>query len=332
MSDYNISFFKEGISEIVSKKKDFLRINEEIERIDVKKLGELESDLSFLAIINYKYKFVFKFADDDGEGLKYEYHILENLFDEIGPYPVLVDVSKSIFSLAYLIETFVSGKHMQRWFERHLIIFARKIAELHRIKLPFILGKEAKKIKKLNVWEYFVITNEKYFDGTSEMMVDADMKLILPAFQKLLLDNQYLFDALEEFSLIHGNLKPANIVFNETQVFFINWSKAKYFDNARDLATFFYDDMVFANERVKLEKDRKELFIDNYLRAYWKDTTFKQRLDIWIIFDMFCSLVFCKWKYYNFNSEGYEKVMTKRQLMEEMYKIVVSLKNKLKLD
>lgn len=275
---------------------------------------------------------MFKFSLDDGEGLKFEYDILENLFEELGPYPILVDVSKSIISLPYLIETFVSGKHMQRWFERHLIIFARKIAELHRMKLPFIMGKEAEKIKKLNIWEHFVQTNEKYFDGTAEMMTDVDMKYILPAFQKFLLDNQFLFDELVEFSLIHGDLKPSNIVFNETEVFFINWGKAKYFDNARDLATFFYDDMVFANERVKLEKDRKELFIDNYLRAYWKDTTFKQRLDIWIIFDMFCSLVFCKWKYYNFSSQGYEKTMTKRQLGEEISKIVYSLKNKLDLE
>lgn len=323
-----MSEFKKSIEEYILKNKGALGIFEEISNIEVFKFQVKGEFVDFVAILNSKNKYFLHF-DILGNGkLEKEFLLLQDLPEELGPFPYIFERKGKYFDYDLLVLSFEKGKSLKMFFEMHLILLARKLADLHKIKSRE-MEIAGKKTNKLNLWEYFVSTNEKYFQNCPEMMEDVFIKELLGSFQKYLFEMQDMFDNLSEFSLIHGNLEPKNILFNEYEIRLVNWKNAHFCDNARDIATFYYDECWFGERRVKLEKDRVELFLDNYLKAYWSDSTFKKRVSVWVVFDMFCSLVLVRYKYYKYMDENEEKWVNKNELLNLAKELGFILKRKL---
>ncbi len=319
---------KQKIMEIVHEKQNLLGIFEEIEKVDIEKLDSQETDIFYLIKVNGKKKCFFKADLANTSKLEYEKKVLENLPEDIGPYPYFLDTNKTTLPFDYMITSFLRGKTLQIFFEMHLILFARKLAELHKLKHD-CYGSLGSRKKKLNIWNMFVEENEQYFNTTPSLMHDEYLEQLLGYFQKFLMEQQPIFDQITEFSLLHQNLSPQNILFDEHEAYLINWDKAQYGDNAKDIVTFYYDDIWFNKWRVKLDPERKTIFIDNYLKAYWSDPSFKQRVEIWMIYDMFSSLVQCRYKHHNYDAQDPNKTLNKKELQQQSEELCNVLKKKL---
>ncbi len=321
--DYNE--FKNIIIKFIRESKMSLGIFEEITDVKLEKKKSNNNNANFGIIVNNKFKYFIKLSPIDNT-LNNEYVILKELPEEIGPYPYIFDNTKKIFPYEFEILTFEKGKDLIRYFEMHLVLLARKLAELHKIKSPNITINN-KQYNKLNIYDYFVYYHEEYFKKNQKLIDDIYINQLIKHFQNFLKEYQNLFENISEFSLIHANLNPKNILFNEYDIRLINWESAHFCDNARDIATFFYDEISFDSNRIKLEKERSDFFLENYLKAYWSDSTFKQRVFIWIIYDMFSSLIKTRFKLLENNLNSLDKSKLENQSKELFEILKIKLKN-----
>ena len=319
------SHIQEVIRNIVLNKRNYLNIFDEINSIDARKLAESENFQTYFILINEKLKFILKLSFNKNSLLEHEHKLLQDLPEEIGPYSYVFDKDNNY---SYEILSYEKGKDLQRYFEMHLVLFARKLAEVHKIKSKEIIINN-KSTNKLNLFEYFISNNDKYFKKEPKLMEDKYVKELFPYFQKFLNACQPLFNDIDEFSLIHSNLEPRNVIFNEYDLRFLDWTKSHFCDNARDLATFFYEECWFNDKRVKLDLQRQNILFDNYLKAYWSDQTFKKRVKVWMIYDMFCSLIYCRYKLLQFENKEDIKVMYKKDLINESLELFNYLKHKI---
>jgi len=196
----NIHEIKKIVENFVLDNAKALFIFEEISKVEVLKQNGDDIVLILLVKVNDRKKLIFKIALDDEEILKYEYAMLQNLPEEFGPHPLVIDINKKILPFVFFVTTFVKGKTLERFFEMHLILFARKLADLHKVKLPFRIVADGKRVKGINLWEYFVEKNGNYFNQVPELMKDTLIEPLLPIFQQYLFDSQELFASIEEFS------------------------------------------------------------------------------------------------------------------------------------
>jgi thiamine kinase-like enzyme len=324
----DMSEFKKNIESYILEKKGALGIFDEINSVEVFKFQAKGKFADFVVVVNSRNKYFLRFDVGFDGRLQEEFSLLLDLPEEIGPFPYVFEKKGKCFDYDLQVLSFERGKSLKMFFEMHLIILARKLADIHKIKSPN-MEMSGKKVSKLNLLDYFVSVNEKYFQNCPEMMEDKYIKEQLGLFQKYLFEMQDLFNNINEFSLIHGNLEPKNILFNEYDVKLVDWKNAHFCDNARDMATFFYEDSWFGERRVKLERDRIELFLDNYLKAYWSDSTFKKRVNVWVVFDMFCSLILVRFKFYKYNDEHEDRILNKNEIINLSNELSELLKRKL---
>lgn len=266
----------------------------------VSKLGTGENNISMLAKAGRK-RYVFRIGlrKELEKNMRREFEYMKKLPKDIGPEPLFFDNSKDIIPRVYSVLSYIKGKHVYRWSERHLKMHARKLAELHNKRFRSFGSLEKPIHGSFDLFKKFkkdLRVNRSAFDN--------DINKILPKVKEHIKKKNLLFMSLKKFSMLHGDLCVDNILFSKDRVRYIDWEWSKIGDNAEDVACF-YKDFGFKPWVIKLKGKRLRLFLDTYLK-YIKDETLKQRVEVWHIYGLFFTLVYFKWKLKNFHKENKE--------------------------
>lgn len=291
---------------------------------EIKLLGTGENFINFTVESNGKRNVIRVFKREGQDKVEEEFEWLKLLPHDIGPNPIKLDTTKKIIPFPYMIQSFVVGNRVKDWGDEELKALALTMSSFHKIKGKYF-GENNSKITTLVMVDFLNKLNSYFFDKNKSLMDDKDIKEIRPKVLKYLEDNQTLFDSIKEFSLIHGDMTNQNMVYDGKKLRIIDWEAASYGDNALDFATFYYDDFPYYKWRVHLKEDQIKILVNEY-QKHIPDKTLADRIKVWLVFDKFCSLLYCKWKLDEYDKNPKEKItITKEELNEEIEKIKKSL-------
>jgi thiamine kinase-like enzyme len=163
--------------------------------------------------------------------------------------------------------------------ETQLILLAEALAELHKQKMPKY-GEPLKERKQGNLLEVFSdeyerlkALIEKKAEGNLGQKLQASLEIVL----KLVHENLDSFQG-KEFSLIHGDLTPNNILFDGYRTLkIIDWTDARVTDPAYDVSRFF--------AKFNLDVVQQRTFNEAYLNEL-NDPTFETRMKIYMCLAM----------------------------------------------
>ncbi len=291
---------------------------------EIKLLGTGENFVNFTVESNGKRNVIRVAKKEHKKRIEDEFEWLRLLPPDIGPQPIKIDTSKKIIPNTYMIQSFVEGNKVEKWGEEELTALAVTMSSFHKIKGQYF-GEFHSTTKKLVLVDFLNKLNSYFFDKNKSLLDDEDIKVIRPKVLKYLEEHQHLFDSIEEFSLIHGDMTNQNMLYDGKKIRIVDWETASYGDNALDFATFYYDDFPYYKWRVHLKEDQTKILVNEY-QKHNPDKTLEERIKVWLTFDKFCSLLYCKWKLDEYKKNPKEEItITKEELKEEIEKIKKSL-------
>jgi len=139
--------------------------------------------------------------------------------DEIGKYKILERVGTGTFAIPYLAEQrIVRRKVVIRLFttgEKNILELARREAEiLASMDHPHIVN-----LYDADEYEGFFYQVIEYVDGKSlSDMIEGKDELLVTVILKLMSDIADALDYAHNLGIVHGNVKPANIMGNGSQI------------------------------------------------------------------------------------------------------------------
>ncbi|MEA3430497.1 MAG: phosphotransferase [Nanoarchaeota archaeon] len=290
--------YKKEIKEVIRTHYGELGISK-VNHLKISRLGVGENNISMLAVVDDK-KLVFRIGikKDLEKNMKREFDYMKKLPDGLAADPIFFDNSKKIIPKIYSVLSFIPGKHIVRWSDKHLKAYAKSLAMLHRKKFNFWEGLDGKRYKLFNILNVFE-DDLKDYGFISE---DDDIQLLLPYVRKYLKNHNHYFKSLKYFSLCHIDPCITNVLWAHKEVKFIDWEWSRVFDNAVDVGMFYKTDFAMKPWCIKLSRKRENLYLSEYLK-YNPDKTLRQRVKVWKVCNDFLELVYFKWKVKNYHKD-----------------------------
>ncbi len=307
------------INSIINSKKKHMGIPEKIVKIELSELGRGENSRSILAIINKKYKFVFRIILKNVFEQHSSFEMMNKIHADIGPRFILFDDTRKHMQFPYAIFTYVEGKSKKKWSKKDLMLHAKSLALLHRdSEFPISRAHRRSAIdpeKKLR-------HDLKLFKGSSE---NPSVKMLLPKIIRFIRDNKNYFPQ-KKMNIIHGDACSINIMFHSNSARYIDWENCAFGDNAEDMARIFILGHGVEPWFIGLSESRLESFIKEYMK-YYPDINLYPRVIVWNITKLFTSLLYFIWRINNFDKN---KVMYPKHMYEQaIISITVFLKKRL---
>lgn len=300
-----------------------------VHKVTVTELGSAENNVNVLITLNGEIRFVVRVVrhENHKHRLTGEFETLQKLPKDISANPIALDLSKTIIPHSFMLETFIEGDQVTKWDIPTLKQLAVTMAKFHQIKHNRFTGYggHGEPAEKMDITGFFYDVNREFLDDFPSLRQDPDVAFALQKIQPYLKSKQHLFDQITHFSLIHGDLTTQNILVNHDNLYILDWEVSTFGDNANDFATFFYDDFEYHNWRVWLDPHHQKVFIDEYLR-HFDDETLKSRIEVWLIFDKVCSLIFCKKRLKNYGQKNAFKTLPEETFNFEITKLSKSIR------
>ncbi|MFC1723503.1 aminoglycoside phosphotransferase family protein [Nanoarchaeota archaeon] len=282
------------IKKIIESKKSLLGIDE-IKSLSISKLGIGENNYNYLVKVNnQKFNFRIALRPEIEKNMKREFDMLHLVPKSLGPKPIYFNNSKKHFPKVFSILTYIEGRHLKRWQDKHITTHAKTLAKIHKKKYSF-WGTITHKKKTFDLSKLLEAEIRAYRKPTPKIFQQKDMQLLLPKIRKYVKEHNYLFTSLKKFSLCHTDPCLTNILFHKGQVKYIDWEWISFFDPARDVAQLYYELAPQPPWYMKLDEKRKDLYLNTYLKIN-PDRTLKERVKTWHMVMRFTDLIFFKWK------------------------------------
>ncbi|MFC1697568.1 phosphotransferase [Nanoarchaeota archaeon] len=276
-----------------------IKLGKPIYKFSTTKLGLGENNINYkLNLNNQKYVIRIGLRKEFESNMKKEFFSLKLLPKDMGSQPIYFDNSKKIVPKVYSILSFIEGKKVIRWQNKHLKLHAEKLAHLHKKKYPFH-GNIYKKFKT-NIDLHKRLQRDMKEFGTT--LKNRNIQRILPKVEQYIKDNNHLFQKLKKFSLIHGDPCIDNILFTKDKIHYIDWEWTQFYDPAEDVSRFFFPDIACNPWYIKLSKEKINYFLKHYLKIN-PDKTLRQRVKVKNTFLKFTDYVYFKWKLDNWKTE-----------------------------
>jgi thiamine kinase-like enzyme len=255
----------------------------------------------------------------------YEFDYLKKVPKGIGPKPVYIDKSRKIIPKIYIVLEYIEGKHVLKWSKKHLAAHAKRLAELHKDRKPYhtyqTYNFHREKQKTFDL--YKTIKNE--IKGYKKLFGEKDVKDIMPKVLEYIKENNHYFTSLKRFSLIHQDPNPTNTLFYKNEIYYIDWEWACYGDPARDVGLLYCDEFTVKPWIIKLDAKRRDYYLNQYLKHH-PDKTLKKRVELWQVFNLFVTFLFCKRKLEYFKIEP--KISSRSYYAEALEKCEKALRKK----
>lgn len=311
--------YKKNIIKFVNEKYKKLGLDS-VDSIEISHLGTGENNLNLLVIINHKHKFVVRIAlrKNIEKNMVNEFKTLQSLPKDLGPKPIYFDDSKKYLPRVFSLQSFIPGKPLKKWSKIYLIAHAKKAAKLHsqRNSYSTFFGKQYSLNKRL------IREIKSFKSGRMLTNDDSEINDLRSKIHKLFNQKDYLLKNIKLFSKIHGDLTIGNIFSYKEKLHYIDWEWSRFDDNAFDLAKLYYPDLKLLNWAIKLNPKSEDLFLKQYQKSLsFKDSTLKERINLWQIYIMFTDYIYFKWKLANYNP-------VENSLPKKYYKKTVELMHK----
>ncbi len=281
---------------VESNKLGFATINS----IEVSKLGMGENNVNYLAIVNRE-RFVFRIASTDfaERNMSKEFQTLQALPVGIAPKAILFDSSKKIIPKSFMIQSFIKGKPLRNWSDKQLVKHAKEIAKIHSIRedSSTYFGNEFSIHKRL------LRELDNYEDDGIYLGNTPELEVLIEKILHLFERSNPLFNSMNVFSRIHGDLTLGNIFSHNGILHYLDWELSRVDDNAFDIAKLYYTDMKLLDWSLHLNGVREDLFLDTYKdNLSFDDPTLKQRVHLWQIYILFTDYLYFVWKVNNYDA------------------------------
>lgn len=297
--------------------------------IEVQPLGSGESNINRLLITTSGNKYVMRSSKQNNiAAIQNEFDVLNLVPGGLAPQPLYLHTQAEPF--AFMIISYIEGERIDAHNTNHLKALARSMAKYHSITSVHFGGHHSKK-KQLNLQAFSNEINNTYFQDAPHLKEDKDIRALKPQMFEYLALVQPVFDAMQEFSLLHGDMTQNNITYANGKITFYDWELSIFGDPAHDFATFYYSDTPFYTWRVQLTAEEENVLITEYLK-HRKDSSLQQRIRVWQLFDKYCGIVYCKWKLQEYKKElklG-RHTLSREELEHEIGQLITTLHQNLK--
>lgn len=177
----------------------------------------------------------------------------------------------------FCVERFIGGRHPAKT-KKDIEMIAKNLKKLHNyeIKRNTDMSTDIINFKRLNL----ILANIRNNKNKQYVQLARNIKCFL---KNRKMFEYFLRYANSQLSIIHGDLKYANILIKNNEAIFIDWDKIAYGDPAKDVAYLFVHDGFNNNQR--------NLFLNEYGSS---GRFFQERVTVYITInilnDIYCYL------------------------------------------
>jgi len=294
--------YTKEIKESIMMNRKTLQIDH-LKSIKLISLGTGENNLNILAIINNTHKFVYRIGLRSAleKNMEKEFLSMKILPKNIGPIPIMLDMSKKIIPKVYSVQSYIEGKHLRRLNNVQLRLHVKKMAQLHKRKYPYwgtVVKKYYPKTKPYSQYRFLLAEHKDWVKHDPKLLKDKYVKKYYPIIKKYIRKNDFLFKNLREFHIVNKDLCLTNMIFSKNNLQYIDWEWQCFGDNAVDLALLFNEHYDILPWKIKMDAKLQDWYTDEYLK-YVHDPTLKQRVKVLAEYYKFLDYVFFLWKKYD---------------------------------
>jgi len=281
----------EVVEKIITKHQQALNLSE-VGLIEVAEIGRGEANLNTLITINGTRRLNLRLGlrgVESAQKLQHEFTMLKMIPVEIGPTPYLVDVSEAEISAPYMLLSYVEGALKKSWQMTDLEEHAQTLARLHQRKFNQhgMVGHLSE--RPFDFLHRFDVAVDYWQANQPTILKIPTVKRLLLAIRKFITKYNQLFTQLSQFSVVHGDAHPLNILFSPVGIRYIDWEWATIGDSAADVAMIGWD--IPTGWQMELTGERLERYLSSYL-AYQPDETLLQRRDLWMVYTMYFDQIY----------------------------------------
>ncbi len=225
---------------------------------------------------NYKIgKYVLRISRSKWADLPKEFESLKKLPNGLGPKPIYLGKN-------YLILSYVEGKHVYRWRDKHVKQVAREFKRIHKKKYEYTTVHK-RKTKCINILKLFQEEVKEYKSSLKDPYVKIAYNLLKKRNQQI--------NNVSAFSQVHGDPNIPNILFSKEGAKFIDFEWAKISDPASDIGSLYRIYAVYPwNPKFTDEK------LNFFLKEYGNTSReFKERVCTWNILHVCLDYLFFSW-------------------------------------
>jgi len=249
-------------------------------RIKIRQILGGDYNLNFKVILNNR-NYLLRLNIEPQSGLKnqikYEFDSLRALEPyQLAPKPIYMDDSKKFFKNDLLIEQFIDGK-FPNWKGESLSRICLIIAKLHLLpvkKFPFLMERKDPLVDSFTFAKQFHKKYSKRWNANKKV-IEAT-KSIIEKSRSNIKANHELFHSQ---NIVHTDLVPSNLIDNGTDIFIVDWEKARIDDASYDLAVFFSNSAAIWDSKELIGKAERYQFLVKYMELTG-DKTIQDRLEI----------------------------------------------------
>lgn len=220
--------------------------------------------------------------------LRHEAHALKLMHFPGVPKLIFFDEHAHINKKLWIIETYVSGKTVNRLNENQFRSLGKLLAQVHNIPSP--------NEGSVDLWEHFLYAS-RHFGDEGKLLDHPD-----PVLRDLIRHAQVYFGQHQSFfkntakSLVHGDATPSNILVNGDEVALIDWEFSKFEDPMIDFSTIYYDDMEYNRGRWRphINPSEKSALLAGYKEG--GGVVDMERVKVWMNLDKLGAAVYLYWK------------------------------------
>jgi uridine kinase len=201
------------------------------------------NDKKYLArITNWEQNKIWKIKQEEYEKLNF----IKDL--KIAPISHYYDLGQNEKQIHWSLVDFVEGETVQKLSDKNIVQLAQTLKKLHENTIKNKYGDRWFELEELPYKSY---TLKEYSKNKAKLVEKIGYDKLKKDFENI------NWTEIKQFCLIHNDLKPLNMVENNSEILLIDWEYSFFDIPENDIARFFVEN--------SLTEDQKKLFLENYL-------------------------------------------------------------------
>ncbi len=225
------------------------------------------------------------------KSLANEQAILDALPDGIGPSLYAWDLSCTNVSEPYAILEYCPGIFKTEWSSSDISRHAARLARLHSTRFAFhgpLHGEQNS--APFSLLRRFDVAYSYWEERQPDMLRQPLIRQVARGVRETFANRDHYFTQLTQFSLVHGDLHPLNIVISDKSMRYIDWEAAYVGDPAHDLSMLGWE--IGTGWQIALDRESMQFFMREYQTHTQSDESLDLRRDAWMLYTMFFDQIY----------------------------------------
>ena len=237
--DFDLDVYRSRILDVLDAYGDQLLWHGSLKAATITELGVGESNLMLQVTLDGQPALAMRLAyreDIAAHLLPQEFRLLQQVPEDVGPRPFVLDMSRQVLPYPFAILSYVPGTPLVTYSEELFRLHATKLALLHRQEFAGWTDRWGQlRDTAFDLYQDFQDGVARWRRLSPRVFEEELVLQLLPRLDAYFREHNHLFTALTRFPLIHGDLCASNILVHEGEMRYIDWEYARYGDVALDL-------------------------------------------------------------------------------------------------